>query len=153
MAERLTVSGDFASSHLREGIQCLRECWPHVRRVEGDARIDIYGPNACLLSDIPGSRVHGFVDDIGDLYRGNTVVVVLNRAKSGVPNKIVEAVAAQRPIIVHESFRTSLSAHPLVRWYHDARSLKEAILAFVREPLPAFDRPIILASEVDVNGQ
>lgn len=149
MAQRLTVSGDFASTHLREGIRCLRECWPDVRRAKSDASIDVYGPNARLLADISGSRVHGFVDDIGDLYRGNTVVLVLNRATSGVPNKIVEAVAAQRPMIVHESFRTSLSVHPLVHWYHDARSLKEAILALLCDPLPVFDGPIVLTGEVD----
>lgn len=124
---RFTLSGDFASHHTREGIGLLVAGWRDHAQAFPAARLDIYGHNTEGLIDVPGARLRGFATDLRDLYSGNTAVLVPNVLASGVPNKLVEAVAAQRPVIAHQSLKAMLSHHEGFYSFRTAEDVTKAL--------------------------
>lgn len=99
--DRIVVPVDVTAFHNQRGV---REYLPAIAawaRKTG-FRVDVYGRVPSELIP-PGLNVIGWVEDLQDVYRGNSVVFVTNVGGSGVPNKVVEAEAAGRPVILHES--------------------------------------------------
>lgn len=127
VVQRFSFSGDPGSFHVKEGVDLLRVAWPQHHRRYPASRLDVYGGRSHLLAAGEGSASHGFAVDIRDLYRGPTVVIIANRLSSGIPNKLVEAVTANRPIIIHASLWDLLDPHPWVQSFHDEKTLLEAL--------------------------
>ena len=79
------------------------DVWPQVRRRIPDAALAIVGrrpdPAVRRLGRIPGVELVGEVSDVRpDLARAGVAVVPLRIAR-GIQNKVIEAIAAGRPVI------------------------------------------------------
>lgn len=125
--ERVVVSGDYRSFHVREGMKTLAEAWPRHASSHSAARLDVYGVNMDELDLGPTAHKRGFAADVVELYAGATAVFVPNRRGSGIPNKLLEAVAAQRPIILDRSLADLLEPHPWVFPFADGPTLELAL--------------------------
>ncbi len=86
-------------------IRFAREVWPGIRRRVPDARWILAGarPVAAIrrLSSLDGVEVHGDVPDLGHYLRSARVAVAPMNSGSGVPMKVLEAMAAGLPAVVH----------------------------------------------------
>ena len=111
--ERVVAAVDLNSYHNRHGFEEIIDIWPAVRAAFPNVTLDLYGKGLSQV-DVEGVRVFGWAKDIRDVYAGNSLVYVTNRNGSGVPNKLVEAVASQRPLLVHESLSPLLTTSPWV---------------------------------------
>jgi glycosyltransferase involved in cell wall biosynthesis len=80
-----------------------RRVWPELKRRVPDARWVLAGarPAAELrrLGSLPGVEIHGDVDDLAAYLSRSTVAVAPMRGGSGVPIKILEAMAAGVPVV------------------------------------------------------
>lgn len=116
---RLVVVADLRSFHNAIGFESLMKAWPEVIRVRPRARLHVFGLN--LPSQrIPGVVAKGWVANIDEIYCGNSAVFVTNVEGSGVPNKLVEAVVARRPLVIHESLKPLVEDGPWVFCYQDS---------------------------------
>lgn len=98
--KRISLAGDFSSFHNAAGLRLLVEAY---RASEANVPITLFGPVRPRI-DLPhGMRYVGWADDISEIYAGDTAIYVSNIRGTGVPNKLIEAVEARRPVIVHES--------------------------------------------------
>jgi glycosyltransferase involved in cell wall biosynthesis len=100
------LSGNLGYRPTVEGaIRFAREVWPRIRRRVPDARWILAGarPVAAIrrLSSLDGVEVHGDVPDLGHYLRSARVVVAPMNSGSGVPMKVLEAMAAGVPAVVH----------------------------------------------------
>jgi glycosyltransferase involved in cell wall biosynthesis len=100
------LSGNLGYRPTVEGaVWFAREVWPRVRRRVADARWILAGarPTAAIrrLSKIDGVEVHGDVPDLGAFLRSARVAVAPMSSGSGVPMKVLEAIAAGVPVVVH----------------------------------------------------
>lgn len=51
---------------------------------------------------LPGGFVdRGWIPELREIYSGDTLVLISNSKGSGVPNKLIEAISARRPVIIH----------------------------------------------------
>lgn len=98
---RLVIAADLTSFHnqafFREHSQALSDA------VASGAlpSIEVYG--RAEEPDLPPGFVHrGWADSLASIYGGNTGVIVTNMVGSGVPNKLLEAVSASRPVLAFE---------------------------------------------------
>lgn len=77
--------------------------WPDLRRRVPDARWVLAGarpaPAIRALESLPGVEVHGDVDDLGAYLRRASVSVAPMSDGSGVPLKVLEAMAARVPVV------------------------------------------------------
>ena len=82
-----------------------REVWPRVRSRVPDARWVLAGarPTAAVrgLSRLDGVEVHADVPDLGAWVASSRVAVAPMNSGSGVPMKVLEAMAAGVPAVVH----------------------------------------------------
>ncbi len=99
---RVVAAVDMQSFHNASGFQELLSAWEGVVAKHPSALLEIFGLGLPPI-DQANVRVRGWVDSLREVYEGNTAVFVTNQGGSGVPNKLVEAVAARRPVVVHES--------------------------------------------------
>jgi glycosyltransferase involved in cell wall biosynthesis len=80
-----------------------RDILPIVRESGIDPEFYIVGgrpaPAVKALEQIPGVAVTGFVDDIRTWYARADVCVLPMRLGRGVQNKVLEAMAMQRPVV------------------------------------------------------
>jgi sugar transferase (PEP-CTERM/EpsH1 system associated) len=82
-----------------------REVWPCIRQARPDARFVIVGSHpGSVVSELagtcPGVEVTGAVDDVRPyLWKGAVSVAPLTTAR-GVQNKVLEALAAELPVVV-----------------------------------------------------
>lgn len=97
----IVVAYDAASPHNRVGAQKYLPIVASASRAAG-ARVLAFGANG-LLNLPDGVEAAGWVPLIRDVYTGNAAVFVTNIAGSGIPNKVLEANAARRPLILHDS--------------------------------------------------
>lgn len=81
----------------------IREIFPAIRRVRGDAEAWIVGGSIEMLgsysSPPEGVNLLGYVDDIAQCYRSARVVVCPVRSGSGTRVKLIEAAAHGKPIV------------------------------------------------------
>ncbi|HVV65546.1 MAG TPA: TIGR03087 family PEP-CTERM/XrtA system glycosyltransferase [Rhizomicrobium sp.] len=93
-----------------------REIFPHVRESRPHARFRIVGARpaqqAQALSALPGVEVVGAVDDIRPYLFGAAAVVAPLRIARGVQNKVLEGMAAGRPVIATSAALDGIDAEP-----------------------------------------
>jgi sugar transferase (PEP-CTERM/EpsH1 system associated) len=86
------------------GLQWFCEhVWPRLRASNPHAIFQIVGRNAVPavvdLGDIPGVEVVGAVDDIRPYLHGALIVIAPLLVARGVQNKVLEAMAAAKPVV------------------------------------------------------
>jgi glycosyltransferase involved in cell wall biosynthesis len=126
--ERVVVAADYEGFHNSVGLQNLLEVWPVVHQTWPDVQLHLYGRGTPPPIHTEGVSIKGWAENLIDVYTGPTVVFIPNIDGSGVPNKLVEAVAARRPVIVHESLLGLLQ--PKSDWvfpYSNLESLQEQL--------------------------
>jgi len=91
-----------------------RECWPAIRRAIPDATFRIVGraPSSAVrrLETIPGVEVTGPVDDVVAELAEIDVSVAPMRIARGVQNKILEAMAASRAVVLTRAAALGIAA-------------------------------------------
>ena len=120
---RMSVAIDGNAHHTLSGLEWLRTAWPEIHRRHPDLVLDVYGRNITENWKMRGATIRGFNADLSDLYLGETLVFVANDAGSGIPNKLVEAVAAQRPMLIGPHLLDWLVPHPWIFPYESGSSL------------------------------
>jgi hypothetical protein len=121
---RISMGGDLNSFHNANGLADLVGA---VRVASICLPVDLYGPAAPAVELPPGVTYRGWAKRVSDLYEGDTVVFVSNVAGSGRPNKLLEAVACRRPIIVHESLASEVSGQENVHFYSNRTDLSRLL--------------------------
>lgn len=90
--------------------------WPQVRREVPDATFDIIGrsptPAVRALARRDGIRVTGAVPDARHHLQGCAVSVAPLRVGRGVQNKVLEAMAAARPVVLSSTAAAGIHATP-----------------------------------------
>lgn len=125
--ERFVLAGDFDAYHVREGVAKLETAWRAHCATYTDAQLDVFGMNTSRIEGWPNCTIRGFAPDIAALYEGASVTLVPNVFSSGVPNKLIEAVAAQRPVVAHQSLKRLVAPHPWFLTYDDVESLTRSL--------------------------
>ena len=103
-APSLVFTGTLDFQPNTEGIRWfVTEVFPRVRDRRPDATLDIVGrrpPGAvAALARVPGVALHSDVEDVVPFLAAARVVVVPLRIGSGSRLKVLEAMAAQRPVV------------------------------------------------------
>jgi sugar transferase (PEP-CTERM/EpsH1 system associated) len=97
-------------------IHLVRDVLPLVRRQVPDCRLNIVGANSGArihrLGNEPGVIVTGFEPDLNNCLNQSTVFVAPCRAVAGVQNKVLEAMAAGRPVVTTSLVNSGLGALP-----------------------------------------
>lgn len=106
--------------------------WPAVRAAHPSARLRLVGanPTAAIqrLAQQSGVEVTGWVPDLPDEYRRARVVVAPMRSEAGALNKVMDALAAGRPVVATASANAGVGAPPdAVRVAEDAGDFARAI--------------------------
>lgn len=123
-----------AATHLAQ------EVLPLVRQQIPDVTLVLAGaspaPAVQLLSQLPGVTVTGFVPDLNQLLNESAVFVAPLRFAAGVQNKVLEAMAAGRPVITSSLVNGGIGATAGQElWLADgARETADAILHLLRQP-------------------
>ena len=114
---------------------------PAVRRQVPAATFAIVGsrPTRSVrrLAELPGVVVTGFVEDVRDWLARAQVCVAPLRIARGVQNKVLEAMAMGRPVVVTPQALEGLDATPGRELVvaADERGFAEAVLGLLREPV------------------
>lgn len=122
---RVVVSADYASFHNHRGMMMLFDAWTRRKR-NRDFSLDLYGSN------LPGAVAAGiscvgWAETMNVIFAGRTAVFVPNIGGSGVPNKLIEAMSAQRPIILHKSMRYIAGTSSWLFYYSNADDIIEIL--------------------------
>ena len=139
---RLLFFGQLAYGPNSEGIErFLRRGWPHVREQEPDAVLRIAGPGAAppleqLAAATPGVELVGFVDDVAPELAAARAVVAPIRFGGGTRIKVLEAMAAARPVVgtglAVEQIGFADGEHGRIR--DDDEALARELVALLRDP-------------------
>ncbi len=90
-----------------------RAVFPHVRAAMPEARLLIAGrrpgPAVRALAALPGVEVAADVADMGDVLARTRVALAPMRAGSGIKNKVLEAWACARPVVMSRIAANGLS--------------------------------------------
>lgn len=125
--ERFVLSGDLSSFHVQEGLRLLDDAWARHLIAYPDSVLDVYGRTVSRVEGWRSVNLRGFAPSVLSLYEGATAVIIPNMLTSGVPNKLVEAVAARRPIVAHASLAYFVGPHPWLLTYRDLSSFVDAL--------------------------
>ena len=130
--DRVSVPADFHSPHLRKGLALLWEATAD----RSPMPLDLYGPAAPNLPIPEGANYRGFASEICDVYVGRTAVFIANVGGAGVPNKLLEAAMAKRPVIVHPSVKRRVD-EPLTGWtFRSGADLRRVLAAIANGSVP-----------------
>jgi glycosyltransferase involved in cell wall biosynthesis len=92
--------------NIEAAVFCAREILPHVHSVVPDAILVLAGrsPTSAVLDlrELSGVRVMADVPDMGAVLRSAWVALAPMQQGSGIKNKVLEAWAAARPVIMTE---------------------------------------------------
>ncbi len=92
----------------------VRDCWPAIRAAHPDAVFEIVGRNPAAavlqLARQPGVVVTGEVRDVGEYVRRWTIAVAPLRIARGLQNKVLEAMAHARPVVLTTAAATGINA-------------------------------------------
>jgi glycosyltransferase involved in cell wall biosynthesis len=92
------------------------EILPLVRRQVPGCTVEIVGANPAptvrALAEMPGVSVPGFVEDLNQALNRASVFVAPLRFAAGVQNKVLEAMAAGRPVVTTGAIAEGLGAVP-----------------------------------------
>lgn len=88
--------------------------WPSVRTACPGATLRIVGANPPdyirALGQEPGIVVTGWVEDLGQEYARARVIVAPMRSEAGALNKVLDALAAGRPVVATEQANAGIGA-------------------------------------------
>ena len=139
---RLLFFGQLAYRPNSEGIErFLRRGWPLVREQEPAATLRIAGPGAtppleALAAATPGVELIGFVDDVAPEIAAARAVVAPIRFGGGTRIKVLEAMAAARPVVgtslAVEQIGFADGEHGRIR--DDDEALARELVALLRDP-------------------
>jgi sugar transferase (PEP-CTERM/EpsH1 system associated) len=94
----------------------LNDLFPRVRDKIPDCTLDIVGPGTGLqLSGLEvdqGIRFRGFVPDLNQVLNEAAVFVAPLRFSAGIQNKVLEAMAAELPVVTTNNVNHGLDARP-----------------------------------------
>jgi sugar transferase (PEP-CTERM/EpsH1 system associated) len=98
-----------------------QDVWPDVRRRRPDAKLTLVGRNPLpavrQLDGSQGVKVVGDVPDVRPFLAQATIVVVPLRVARGIQNKVLEALAAQKPVVASSSALEGLDLVPELHAY------------------------------------
>jgi sugar transferase (PEP-CTERM/EpsH1 system associated) len=120
-----------------------REVLPRVQQEIPPARFYIVGnrpvPAVQRLAQLPGVVVTGFVDDTRAYYARAAACVVPLRIARGIQNKVLEAMAMGRPVVVSPAAGASLGARAgrEVLVADGAEAFAERVVELLRDPARA----------------
>jgi sugar transferase (PEP-CTERM/EpsH1 system associated) len=117
-----------------------QEVWPGVRAACPDAQFRIVGrgPSRRVrrLQRIAGVRVTGEVPDVFAELAAMRIVVAPLRIARGVQNKVLEAMAAARPVVATQAALTGIDAGPQhgIRTSDDPRQMIRTLVELLGDP-------------------
>ena len=114
---RVLFVGNMSRRRNQTAVSWLVESvWPLVRAACPEANLHIVGaePPASIiaLEQIPGVTVTGWVADLGAAYAQARVVVAPMRSEAGALNKILDGLAAGRPVVATTMANAGIAAPP-----------------------------------------
>lgn len=123
----------------------MADIWPRLRQRYPDCTLTLVGadpaPEIQALAAQPGVQVTGFVPDLNLYLNQAAIFVAPLRFSAGLQNKVLEAMAAGRPVVTTERVRAGLGAqagvHLLVG--DSAESLTQHIVDLWEQPARAAD--------------
>ncbi|OWY71747.1 hypothetical protein B7486_08755 [cyanobacterium TDX16] len=109
--------GEMSYRPNRDGISWfMHTAWPHIRARVRDAQLMIVGRNPpadiVRLAKLPGVTVTGEVPEVRRYLASSRVVIAPLRIARGMPNKVLEAMAMQRPVVATSSVASCLDVEP-----------------------------------------
>jgi sugar transferase (PEP-CTERM/EpsH1 system associated) len=97
-------------------IHLVRDVLPLIRQQIPDCTLQIVGadpdPQVQRLGEDPAVTVTGFVPDLNEHLNRAAIFVAPLRFAAGVQNKVLEAMAAERPVVTTSLVNSGLGAHP-----------------------------------------
>jgi sugar transferase (PEP-CTERM/EpsH1 system associated) len=117
-----------------------RDVFPAVRRARPDIRLAIVGakpsPDVLALTGQAGIAVTGRVADVRPYLQHARAVIAPLKIARGVQNKVLEAMAAGKPVVATRAANTGIDAVPGGEIYlaDDAPSFTAQILEVVKDP-------------------
>jgi glycosyltransferase involved in cell wall biosynthesis len=111
----------------------VQAIWPAVRAAYPAAVLRIVGahppPEICALGRAPGVQVMGWVDDLRAEYARARVVVAPMRSEAGALNKVIDGLAAGRPVVATAAANAGVGAPPeAIRLADDAGSFARHVV-------------------------
>lgn len=112
--DRVVAPADLRSFHNLRGIEALARASEALSRdgKEIPCEIQVFSSTSGIDSAISGLRNMGHADALAAIYEGNTGVFIANAPGSGLPNKVLEAVSAKRPVLLTRELADSLPRIP-----------------------------------------
>lgn len=93
-----------------------RQVMPRILAAVPEARFDIVGkspsPAVKLLTELPGVRVVGPVENTADSLRASMIAVAPMKIAPGVQNKVLEAMACGLPVVCSSAASSGIDAQP-----------------------------------------
>jgi sugar transferase (PEP-CTERM/EpsH1 system associated) len=117
----------------------VRDIMPLVRQRVPDCTLKIVGadpgPGVRRLAEVPGVSVTGFVPDLNPVLNQASVFVAPLRFAAGVQNKVLEAMAAGRPVVTTTMVNAGLGARAgdEILVGDDACTLADQIVALLQD--------------------
>lgn len=116
-----------------------RECWPRVREAVPTARLVVAGhaplPRVARLAADPTVSVTGTVPDLRPVYARAHVCIAPSLVGGGVLNKVVDGMAAGRPVVTTTVGNEGVAAPPeAVRVADDPAAFADAVVRLLRDP-------------------
>jgi sugar transferase (PEP-CTERM/EpsH1 system associated) len=113
----ILFSGHLGVAHNIDAATILaKQVLPRVKQTIPEARLFLVGAEPSLevrrLNSLAGVTVTGFVDDLNSYLNQAAVFVAPLRFSAGIQNKVLEALAAGRPVITTTIVNEGLGAQP-----------------------------------------
>jgi len=118
-----------------------RDCWPLIRTRVPEARLEIVGasPQPCVqrLAHDPTVTVAGYVPDLREPYARCHVAIAPILYGGGVINKVIDAMAAGRPVVSTTAGNEGVAAPPgqAVLVADEAQAFAHHVVALLRDDL------------------
>lgn len=102
--------------NVRAAVWLCREVWPRVHAVCPEAELHLVGANpgpaVRALAGVPGVRVAGHVPDLRPHYAAAAVIAAPLRSAAGALNKVLDGLAAGRPVVATTAANAGIGAAP-----------------------------------------
>jgi len=118
----------------------VRDIWPLIRRRVPDASFEIVGRRPTravrVLGETPGVQIVGEVEDVVSFVRRFRVSVCPIRIARGLQNKVLEAMAAARPVVLTPTAATGLTAKDQIHYLiaDTAEAFADQVVGLLADP-------------------